>query len=257
MARRRRWILVLLLALTAATSALAEEEDGEPGKETPVEPFGPWKVLGVSFGASDEEVRVAFKRLALIHHPDKGGNQDAFVEIRQAFEELTERRERWERRPGGTRGRHGPRWWERAERDWGDVMASVRLEFANGGGHLVMPLGHYVRVRGGSTGEVLREAFREGEKVTWTAMGGDGREVASGEATARHRGGPKGEGPRLPGPPSGGDDVEARGGERGWFLGGVGTHAAGVDPLHELAALATAVVLAATFAFAAVRRLPD
>ncbi|ACO70227.1 predicted protein, partial [Micromonas commoda] len=68
--------------------------DGEPGKETPVEPFGPWKVLGVSFGASDEEVRVAFKRLALIHHPDKGGNQDAFVEIRQAFEELTERRER-------------------------------------------------------------------------------------------------------------------------------------------------------------------
>ena len=120
-----------------------------------------------------------------------------------------------------------------------------------------MPLGHYVRVRGGTTGEVLREAFREGEKVTWTAMGGDGREVASGEATARHRGGPKGEGPRLPGPPSGGDDVEARGGGGGWFLGGVGAHAAGVDPLHELAALATAVVLAATFAFAAVRRLPD
>ena len=34
-------------------------------------------------------------------------------------------------------------------------------------------------------------------------------------------------------------------------------HAAGVDPHHELAALATAVVLAATFAYAAVRRLPD
>tara|TARA_B100000405_G_scaffold301365_2_gene262587 strand:+ start:532 stop:1299 length:768 start_codon:yes stop_codon:yes gene_type:complete len=255
MARRRRWILVLLLALTAATSALAEEEDGEPGKETPVEPFGPWKVLGVSFGASDEDVRVAFKRLALIHHPDKGGNQDAFVEIRQAFEELTERRERWERRPGGEREGHGSHWWERAERDWGDVMASVRLDIANGGGHLVMPLGHYVRVRGGTTGEVLREAFREGEKVTWTAMGGDGREVASGEATARHRGGPKGEGPKLPGPSSG-YDVEARGGG-GWFLGGSGANAAGVDPHHELAALATAVVLAATFAFAAVRRLPD
>ena len=263
MARRRRWILVLLLALTAATSAIAEEEDGEPGKETPVEPFGPWKVLGVSFGASDEVVRAAFKRLALIHHPDKGGNQDAFVEIRQAFEELTERRERWERRPGGEGGRHGRHWWERAEQDWGDVMASVRLEFANGGGHLVMPLEHYVRVRGGSTGEVLREAFRDGEKVTWTAMGGDGREVASGEATARHRGGTTGEGPKLPGP-SGGDDVEARGeggggegGGGGWFLGGLGAHAAGVDPHHELAALATAVVLAATFAYAAVRRLPD
>ena len=134
-------------------------------------------------------------------------------------------------------------------------MASVRLDIANGGGHLVMPLGHYVRVRGGTTGEVLREAFREGEKVTWTAMGGDGREVASGEATARHRGGPKGEGPKLPGPSSG-YDVEARGGG-GWFLGGSGANAAGVDPHHELAALATAVVLAATFAFAAVRRLPD
>ena len=98
-------------------------------------------------------------------------------------------------------------------------MASVRLEFANGGGHLVMPLGHYVRVRGGTTGEVLREAFREGEKVTWTAMGGDGREVASGEATARHRGGPKGEGPRLPGPPSGGDDVEGEEEEEGGSSG--------------------------------------
>ena len=87
MARRRRWILVLLLALTAATSALAEEDDGEPGKETPVEPFGPWKVLGVSFGASDEVVRAAFKRLALIQ-PNLGVRTSGDLESKKGHKRV-------------------------------------------------------------------------------------------------------------------------------------------------------------------------
>ena len=240
---RRALLLALLLALTAATCATADDPE-----TTPVEPFGPWKVLGVAFGASDADVRAAFKALALIHHPDKGGDQALFVEVRQAFEELTTRRARWERRPGVNGGSKRP-WWEDAERDWGDVMANVRLEFADGRGTLVMPLAHYMRVRGGSTGEVLREAFEEGSTVTWTAMGEDGETVGSGEATARHRARGDG-GPSLPGSESTSDA-----GKRG-LLWGLGEYAAGVDPHHKLAALATATLLAATFAFAVVQQLP-
>lgn len=240
---RRALLLALLLALTAATCATADDPE-----TTPVEPFGPWKVLGVAFGASDADVRAAFKALALIHHPDKGGDQALFVEVRQAFEELTTRRARWERRPGAGGGSKRP-WWEDAERDWGDVMANVRLEFADGRGTLVMPLAHYMRVRGGSTGEVLREAFEEGSKVTWTAMGEDGETVGSGEATARHRARGDG-GPSLPGYES-----TSEPGKRG-LLWGLGEYAAGVDPHHKLAALATATLLAATFAFAVVQQLP-
>lgn len=53
---RRALLLALLLALTAATCATADDPE-----TTPVEPFGPWKVLGVAFGASDADVRAAFK----------------------------------------------------------------------------------------------------------------------------------------------------------------------------------------------------
>ena len=47
---RRALLLALLLALTAATCATADDPE-----TTPVEPFGPWKVLGVAFGASDAD----------------------------------------------------------------------------------------------------------------------------------------------------------------------------------------------------------
>ena len=47
-------------------------------------------VLGVPVGASLTDVHAAFKKLALVHHPDKtGGTDSQFIRIRKARDELT------------------------------------------------------------------------------------------------------------------------------------------------------------------------
>ncbi|CAE8601624.1 unnamed protein product [Polarella glacialis] len=49
-----------------------------------------YDVLGVSELAPAEEVRVAFRRCALVAHPDKGGSKDMFQALYQAFEVLSD-----------------------------------------------------------------------------------------------------------------------------------------------------------------------
>lgn len=45
------------------------------------------KVLGVKPGASKEEIKSAYRKLAMKHHPDKGGDPVKFQRITQAYEE--------------------------------------------------------------------------------------------------------------------------------------------------------------------------
>lgn len=46
-------------------------------------------VLGIEPGSDRERISAAYKKLALIHHPDKGGgSDDKFVEIKRARDEL-------------------------------------------------------------------------------------------------------------------------------------------------------------------------
>ena len=48
-----------------------------------------YEVLGVGKGASDDEIKKAFRRLAVQHHPDKeGGDEARFKEINEAYEVL-------------------------------------------------------------------------------------------------------------------------------------------------------------------------
>ncbi len=54
-----------------------------------------YEVLGVNKSASDDEIKKAFRRKAVEHHPDKtGGDDKAFKEINEAYEVLKDQQKR-------------------------------------------------------------------------------------------------------------------------------------------------------------------
>lgn len=48
-----------------------------------------WEVLGVTKNASKKEIKEAYLRLAKIHHPDNGGDNQKMSEINRAYERAT------------------------------------------------------------------------------------------------------------------------------------------------------------------------
>jgi len=57
-----------------------------------------FSILGVDASASEDQIRQAYKKLAMQHHPDRGGDQSRFQEIQEAYSTLTdgEKRAQWE-----------------------------------------------------------------------------------------------------------------------------------------------------------------
>lgn len=75
----------------------------------------PYEILGVDKNANEDDIKKAYRKLALKHHPDKGGSSEKFQEISDAHEILTdpEKKAEYERKVNGISMKdfmnHGPR----------------------------------------------------------------------------------------------------------------------------------------------------
>lgn len=52
--------------------------------------MNPYEVLDVPIDASAEEIRQRYRTLAQLHHPDKGGDEELFKQIKLAYEILSD-----------------------------------------------------------------------------------------------------------------------------------------------------------------------
>ena len=81
-----------------------------------------YTVLGVARGASDEEIKRAYRKLASQNHPDKGGDTAKFQEIQSAYDTLADPQKRAEHDNPNPFGQHGH-------------PGNSGFEFHFGGGH--------------------------------------------------------------------------------------------------------------------------
>ena len=51
----------------------------------------PHEILGIEPDASDDQIRAAYRRAAMKHHPDRGGSPEEFQRIQAAYEKLQTR----------------------------------------------------------------------------------------------------------------------------------------------------------------------
>ena len=58
----------------------------------------PYTVLGVDQSASDQDIKTAFRKLAVKYHPDRGGDESKFKEINEAYDKIktNEKRQHFE-----------------------------------------------------------------------------------------------------------------------------------------------------------------
>jgi DnaJ-class molecular chaperone len=53
-----------------------------------------YQILNVEKGATDDEIKQAYRKLAKIHHPDKGGDKELFQKIQNAYDTLSDTEKR-------------------------------------------------------------------------------------------------------------------------------------------------------------------
>lgn len=91
-----------------------------------------YKILEVDKTASQDEIKAAFRRLAMKYHPDRGGNAEKFKEINEAYQVLSNSEKRAQYDQFGTTYEGmsgGPFRWEDVSsnfdfKDFGDIFSS-------------------------------------------------------------------------------------------------------------------------------------
>ena len=108
-----------------------------------------YEVLGIAKGASADEIKKAFRRAAVLHHPDKeGGSEEKFKEINEAYDILkdSQKRQRYDQfghagvggsgggAPGGGNPFEGFGGQQGANFDFGEGLGDIFSQFFGGGG---------------------------------------------------------------------------------------------------------------------------
>jgi curved DNA-binding protein CbpA len=91
------------------------------------------EILGIKPGATKEEIKKAYYKLAHIYHPDKGGDPKRFIEITKAYEALKNQSDTtgWVNHPYEVYTRQQ---WENArarhQKDLNEQLVKIMEEFA-------------------------------------------------------------------------------------------------------------------------------
>ena len=93
-----------------------------------------YSTLGVNKGANAEEIKKAYRSLAMKHHPDRGGDQAQFQKIQEAYATLSDDQKRQEydfgqQNPGGNQFH-----FHTGNNPFGDVFNQFGFGFGGGGG---------------------------------------------------------------------------------------------------------------------------
>merc|ERR1719410_680675 len=101
---------------------------GFPGMDRPRKPVDTTKfckLLQVEKNATESEIKKAYRKLAIKHHPDKGGDPEKFKEITRAYEVLSDSEKRRKYDQGGE---------EAVEGEGGMDASDIFSSFFGGGG---------------------------------------------------------------------------------------------------------------------------
>ena len=136
-----------------------------------------YKVLGVEEGASQDEIKKAYRKLSLLHHPDKNpGNVDAeakFKNINEAYQVIGDETERQKydmskRNPFGNMGGNSPMSSGGHRVDPNDVFKMFFGSGGNGSGSGIPGMGMFGGMNGFPGGNI--RVFQNGQQVNVNAL---------------------------------------------------------------------------------------